>query len=158
MTAEEKIKEDLCARFAFLSDQVRIARVRRIFAEVPQDHFAEVFEFAIKELKFVMLCTITGLDEGATLGIIYHLAQESGVTLNLHTHVPKDKPVVQTVSNHFPAADVPERELIDLLGIDVQGLPPGHRYPLPDDWPKDEHPLRKDWKPRSERKEEAAHG
>ena len=96
--------------------------------------------------KFPFLCTITGLDNGATLGAMYHLARESGVMLNLSVNVPKENPVLQTVSGYFPAADAYEREMNDLLGTDVQGLPPGNRYPLPDDWPKDQHPLRKDWK------------
>ena len=39
-----------------------------------------------------------------------------------------------------------ERELMDLLGAKVEGLPAGKRYPLSDDWPTDEYPLRKDWK------------
>ena len=29
--------------------------------------------------------------------------------------------------------------------MQVQGLPPGNRYPLPDDWPQGQYPLRKDW-------------
>jgi Ni,Fe-hydrogenase III component G len=36
---------------------------------------------------------------------------------------------------------------VDLLGIQVQGLPTGNRYPLPDDWPANQYPLRKDWQP-----------
>ena len=32
-----------------------------------------------------------------------------------------------------------------MLGIKVEGLVPGRRYPLPDDWPKGQYPLRKDW-------------
>jgi Ni,Fe-hydrogenase III component G len=29
----------------------------------------------------------------------------------------------------------------------VTGLPEGSRYPLPDNWPEGQYPLRKDWKP-----------
>jgi hypothetical protein len=28
----------------------------------------------------------------------------------------------------------------------VEGLVPGVRYPLPEDWPQGDHPLLKDWK------------
>ena len=62
--------------------------------------------------------------------------------------VPKDEPVLQTVTGYFPAAELYEREMVDLLGMQVQGLPPGTRYPLPDGWPAGQYPLRKDWKPR----------
>ena len=46
--------------------------------------------------------------------------------------------------------------LVDLLGARIDGLPEGNRYPLSDDWPKDEHPLLKDWKPRSQATSTAA--
>jgi Ni,Fe-hydrogenase III component G len=36
--------------------------------------------------------------------------------------------------------------MMDLFGMQVEGLPPGNRYPLPDDWPPNQYPLRKDWK------------
>ena len=88
---------------------------------------------------------ITGLDLGERLGLIYHLARESGVTLNLETSVPKENPVVRSVIEAFPAAECYERELVDLLGFQVEGLPVGSRYPLPDSWPVGQYPLRKDW-------------
>ena len=96
-------------------------------------------------MQFTILCAMTGLDLGATLGVIYHLARPSGVVLNLATALPKDKPVLQSVTARFPAAAAYERELVDLLGFQVQGLPEGPRYPLPDNWPAGQHPLRKDW-------------
>jgi Ni,Fe-hydrogenase III component G len=37
--------------------------------------------------------------------------------------------------------------MFDLLGIEFEGLSAGNRYPLPDDWPAGDHPLRKNWKP-----------
>jgi Ni,Fe-hydrogenase III component G len=42
---------------------------------------------------------------------------------------------------------------MDLLGAQVEGLPAGRRYPLPEDWPQGEYPLRKDWKMDTEVKE-----
>lgn len=147
MNPEEKIQLELLTKFPYLREQYRVARPRRIFANVEYSHFAEVFEYLVREMKFTQLCTITGLDEGANLAFLYHLAQEGGVTLTLGTAVPKDNPVLQTVTPYFPQADCYERELIDLLGAQVQGLPPGHRYPLTDDWPAGQFPLRKDWQP-----------
>ena len=145
LSHEETIQQQLGERFDCLKDKVRIPRIRRLFAQVPAAEFPAVFEYAVRELDFTMLSAITGLDEGATLGLIYHLAQENGIVLNLATSLPKDEPVLQTVTAYFPAADAYERELVDLLGFQVEGLPPGNRYPLPDDWPDGQYPLRKDW-------------
>ncbi len=96
-------------------------------------------------MEFSILCTITGLDLGDKLGVIYHLARVDGTVLNLSTSVSKEEPVIQSVTPYFPAADAYEREMVDLLGMQVQGLPPGYRYPLPDGWPEGQYPLRKDW-------------
>ena len=51
-----------------------------------------------------------------------------------------------TVLAAFPGAMSYERELEDVLGIKIQGLPPGRRYPLAEDFPVGQYPLRKDWK------------
>ena len=146
MSEEDNIKQQLVEKFRVLSDKITVQRTRRMFADVPLANFSEIFDYAVNQLKFSILVTITGLDEGASLGFIYHLARENGIVLNLHTSAPKDKPVIKTITPYFPAADAYERELIDLFGAQVTGLPEGSRYPLPDDWPPNQFPLRKDWK------------
>jgi Ni,Fe-hydrogenase III component G len=146
MSEENDIKQQLIKKFGYSDDKITVQRPRRIFADVPAANFLDVFDYIVKNLRFSILCTITGLDEGATLGFIYHLARENGIVLNLHTNAPKDEPVIKTVTGYFPAADAYERELVDLLGAQVTGLPQDSRYPLPDDWPANQFPLRKDWK------------
>ncbi|MDD5085542.1 MAG: NADH-quinone oxidoreductase subunit C [Candidatus Omnitrophica bacterium] len=147
MGQEEKIREGFLAAFGYLQDKITIQRSRRIFVTVDIEKFAEVFDFAVKKLGFSVLCVITGLDEGDRLTFIYHLDDGSGVMLNLKTGVSKERPVIKTVTEYFPSAEVYERELVDLLGAKVEGLLPGYRYPLPDGWPSGEYPLRKDWIP-----------
>jgi len=155
MTTEENIKSELIKKFDFLEGKVTVRRARRIFADVPLNKFREIFEYAINNLSFVILCTITGLDETAALGFIYHMAREDGIMLNIKVNVDRNNPVIKTVTGYFPGADIYEREVTDLLGAKVQGLPEGKRYPLSDDWPIDEYPLRKDWKKKEEVKTHA---
>lgn len=144
---ELKIEQELSGKFTYLKDRVRVQRDRRIFVEVDYNNFIEVFEYAIDSLNFTFLCTITGLDEGDRISFIYHLATQNGIILNIKTAVAKDKPVIKSIIGYFRGAEIYERELEDLLGVKVEGLPEGKRYPLPDDWPKGQYPLRKDWKP-----------
>jgi len=155
LVEEEKIRQQLIERFGLPAEKVNVQRERRIWADIPAANFMEIFDYAVDKLGFVILGTITGLDEGSTLGAIYHLARESGIMLNLHISVPKEKPVIKTISARFPAADAYERELVDLLGMQVEGLPAGNRYPLPDDWPAGQYPLRKDWTGIASKKKEA---
>jgi Ni,Fe-hydrogenase III component G len=146
MTAEEKIVSELKNKFSGIPLDIKSPRPRRVFAQAPERDFPALLEFAARGLGFVQLCTITGLDEGDRLGFIYHLTQpESGIILNLKTAVPKNNPVLKSVTPYFPNAEIYERELVDLFGAKVEGLPAGNRYPLTDDWPQGEYPLRKDW-------------
>ena len=145
MPEEQDILSELTLLFPAMKDKARMTRARRIWAEAPADKFMEVFDVLVSRMGFGILCTITGLDNGPTMTAMYHLARTSGVIVNLSVTLPKEKLVLMTVTSYFPAADAYERELIDLLGMQVQGLPPGNRYPLPDDWPQGQYPLRKDW-------------
>jgi len=146
MSAEEDIKQKLAGRFPFLQDKITVKRDRRIFLDVGIDNFKEVLQFALKELNFTFLCTVTGLDDRDRFSLMYQLDQGSGIMLNIRTSILRDDPVVDSITPIFPNADIYERELVDLFGIKVKGLPKGERYPLPDDWPAGQYPLRKDFK------------
>ena len=149
MSAEENIKQELLGKFNFLEGKISLPRQKRLFCEVGYDNLPTVFDYAVKQLQFCHLCTITGLDEQDKLSFIYHLGQDSGVVLSIKTSVAKENPVLKSVTDYFLSADIYERELRDLFGAKVEGLPAGNRYPLTDDWPTDQFPLRKDWKPDS---------
>jgi membrane-bound hydrogenase subunit beta len=145
MNRETELVLILKQRFGIPEEKCVITRARRIFAEAPYDRFMEIMECAQKELGFDYLCTITGLDSGENLEFIYHLADRNGILLNLKLFAPKSDPKIPTVTGLFNGAIFYERELADMLGTIVEGMPAGRRYPLPEEWPADEFPLRKDW-------------
>ena len=153
MNKEEEIQAELAKNFDFPADKIRIPRQRRIFITVPAEKLEEILEFLKNRTEFDMLCTITGLDEGNEIAMIYHLSRQDGIVINVRTSLPKDSPKIKTITGIFPVAEYYEREVADLLGIVVEGLPEGTRYPLPDGWPDGQYPLRKDWKPDMLRKE-----
>ncbi|MFA6216439.1 MAG: NADH-quinone oxidoreductase subunit C [Candidatus Omnitrophota bacterium] len=147
MSLEENIKNELEEKFPFLASAIVIKRQRRIFVDIPQENFAEVFSYLIMKMQFSILVAITGLDEGNNMfGVMYHLCRETGQMCIARIHIPRENPLIKTVTSFFPSAEAYEREMVDLLGIHVEGLAPGHRYPLPDNWPVGEFPLRKEWK------------
>ena len=145
MNAEQEVARELVEHAGLNADKVRVARARRVFAEVEADKFIKVIQYAVEKMDFAFLCTITGQDEGENMSAMYHLARETGMLLNLKVCVPKDHPVLPTVTALFPAANVYEHEIKNLLGFRIEGLNEESRYPLSDDWPMDQHPLRKDW-------------
>lgn len=120
-------------------------RERRIFAETTTEHLVEVIR-ALKEWGMVNLGALTGLDLGEQFGVIYHLYDSKGLILNLKVYIPRNDPKVPTLTGLFPGVFLYERELMDLFGIQVEGTPMVRKYPVPEDWPDGQYPLRKDWK------------
>ncbi len=154
MNESETVVQELQAAFPFLAGRATVQRERRVWVDVDRDKFAPVFGHLAKNLGFTNLLMITGLDAGADLEFIYHLARSRGLIANVKVRCPKGESV-ETITGTFPGGHIYERELIDLLGAKIDGLPEGSRYPLPDNWPKDEHPLLKDWKPREKGAQDA---
>ena len=138
---------------------------RRIYLSVDLNIFLRAIQFAAQELGFFRLCTITGIDNLDSFEFLYHIVNKDGVLLTLKLKTPRnDNVVIESVLPVYNGAAFYERELEGLLGIKVEGLPEGRQYPLPDNWPKEQYPLRKDWKPATQendtdgRKDEVEHG
>lgn len=132
-------------KFAGVVTNIVAPRERRIFAETTTDKLVEVVR-ALKEWGLGNLGNIIGLDSGDRFEAIYNLSDDQGLLFNLKVFTPRTDPKIPTVTDVFPGVFLYERELMDLFGIEVIGAPPGRRYPLPDNWPADQYPLRKDWK------------
>ena len=82
------------------------------------------------------------------IAVLYHFCQGPAV-VTFRVEVPRDRPVVPSIGAAVPSAALFERELSEMLGVQVQGLPPGKRQFLSDDWPAGVYPLRKDFTPDS---------
>jgi membrane-bound hydrogenase subunit beta len=146
MREEELIQKQIADRFDFLKDSVSVRRPRRISVEAGVERSREVLEYLHGEAGFIFLATITALDLRDRFQVIYHLSRDGRIMLDLKINVPRENPVIRTVTRLFPNAEIYEREMTDLYGIDVTMLGKGNRYPLPDNWPPGEFPMRKDWR------------
>lgn len=127
------------------AQNVNIARERRLFAEIPVTQLVTAIQ-SLKESGMINIGAITGLDLGDRFEVMYHLYNNEGVLLSLKVYISRENPQVPTVTDIFPGVFMYERELIDLFGIMVDGIPHNRKYPIPEDWPDGEYPLRKDWK------------
>ena len=99
------------------------------------------------ETYFDMLSCLTGIDNGVqvnTMEVVYNLYS---IPFNTHVMVkvllPRENPVIDSVTAIWRTADWHEREAYDMLGIKFTGHPDLRRILLPADWQG--FPLRKDY-------------
>lgn len=106
---------------------------------------------AMRVKRLGYLSAITGLDPGLEaerLEVLYHFCTGAAV-ITLRVPIPRHAPVVPSLSQIIPSAEVFERELKEMFGVTVSGLPITEHLYLPDDWPEVTYPLRKDFDPAS---------
>lgn len=100
----------------------------------------------LQEAQWGYLAAITGLDAGSDTGqleILYHFCSGAD-TVTLRLLVDRTAPHIDSLCSLIPSASLLERELSEMFGIVVVGTPnPAHLF-LPDDWPENLYPLRKD--------------
>jgi hypothetical protein len=89
------------------------------------------------------IVAISGLDLGEKIGLMYHI-RTNGTVVTIRTEVPKENPKIPSITSINPGASFHEREVADLFGVVFQGHPNPARLVLPEDWPENLYPLRKD--------------
>lgn len=123
---------------------------------VAPDRLLEVLRYLRDEAGFDFLSNLTCTDylsyQGKTraadaprFDVVYHLysTRRGGGYVALHVPVPEDAPAVPTATDLYPGANLQEREVWDLYGIEFTGHPNLRRILLWEGFAG--HPMRKDW-------------
>jgi Ni,Fe-hydrogenase III component G len=118
---------------------------RRLFMTVAPGDLPDAVLALRDGLGFTYLATISGVDKGTVFELLYHFAN-AHTCLTVRTEIPRSEPRVPAVTPVIPGAILYEREIQDMFGIVVEGLSDPRPLLLPDDWPPENYPLRKDWK------------
>ena len=124
--------------------EVKIPRSGRVFLRIKSSLLIDTISYLKEQLGFVHLSTITGLDNGERLEILYHLSC-SNIELSLKTTRPYSAPTLPSLIDLIPGANLYEREVHDLLGVRFEGHPNLAPLILPDGWPSGVYPLRKNF-------------
>jgi NADH-quinone oxidoreductase subunit C len=136
----ESLRRDFGAKALELTNPDR----RRVFLKVAPADLVPAVTLLRDKHDCAYLATISGLDTGAAFEFLYHFASPV-VNINVRTEIPKDHPHLASICAVIPGAVLYERELQEMFGVVVDGIPDRRRLNLPDDWPDGQYPLRKDW-------------
>jgi len=124
---------------------VRVPRDRRVMVHIPSGLLIEMLAF-LKDQGATHLSTISAVDriKENLFELLYHLYWENN-EISVRIEIPRETPVVPTVTGVIPGALTYEREIQDMFGIRVDHIPNPEKILLPDNWPAGEYPLRKDY-------------
>jgi len=149
----EELLEQLQTYASQSNSKLSIPRKDETIIEVNQDHIKEFISHVVNDLKIVHLATITGLDLGENIGIIYHFSRDKN-TIYVRSTVPKTQSTAVSIVDIIPGAILYEMEIHDLFGVTFAGNPwINQKLLLPDNWPDDlPPPLLKTTKPAEIRK------
>jgi NADH-quinone oxidoreductase subunit C len=93
------------------------------------------------------LASLHGVDyypEEPRLGVLYELLDMERVDrITVKARVTIDAPQLQSVTDMYPGADFPEREVYDMFGVVFEGHPDLRRILMPEDY--EGHPQRRDF-------------
>lgn len=99
------------------------------------------------DLNYKYLSDVTAVDlypAEPRFEAVYHLRSLAPhAKLRLKVRLSGDNPRIDSVVTVWPGANIFEREVCDLMGIQFEGHPFLRRILLPEDW--EGHPLRKDF-------------
>jgi len=101
---------------------------------------------SLHDARWGFLSAITGLDDvkANEIEVLYHFCNRAAIA-TLRVRVPRDKAAIPSICSIKAGATFFERELSEMFGIEVLGTPNTDRLFLPDEWPTDKPPLRKDY-------------
>lgn len=102
---------------------------------------------ALRVKRLGYLSAITGIDHGVDAGkleVLYHFCTGE-VVITLRVYLPRESASVPSLCAIIPGAEPFERELSEMFGVTFVGNPNPIRLYLPDEWPQDVYPLRKDF-------------
>lgn len=99
-----------------------------------------------EELPYDYLISLTGMDWGETLGVIYQLSSSADLTreiIVITSTANRENPLLYSISDMYETAQLNEREVYALFGIRFINNPDMRRFLLNDQWKG--FPFRKDY-------------
>ena len=142
--------EELNNRLSEISDKL-IAIEKpidsRILLLCEAENSFDVNKFLFEDLSLRFLI-VTGIDSDDCFEMLYHYSNdETGHVVTIKAFIrDRQNPQIESIAQFLPGAEWIEREIHDILGIEIKNHPNLRRLILNDDWPVGVYPLRKEVK------------
>jgi len=121
--------------------------LKRVWLRVGRDLFRDCVKHLVGTYS-TRFAVCSGYDAGESIELIYHFfvfSEKPGdVSVNIRVSIPKHDPTIQTITDIIPGSLISERELQEMLGVRIEGIPDPRRLFLPGDFPEGIYPWRRD--------------
>ena len=130
-----------------LGDKIKesfIIRDNNVSIKIDCKNLKETINTMVNLSSFSHIITIVGIDIRSAIELNYFFFFKDNGSISIKVDISKVNPVVESIVKIIPGAILYEREIYDLLGIKFLNHPQLNHLLLPDDWPEDLFPLRKE--------------
>lgn len=144
----EEVVKAVEEAFPGLVEEAKVLREKRVSLRVKPEALLEVARYLRDHLGFDHPVSAGGVDlikEGLLQMVYYVFSSKRRVLLMLKVNIPRDNPVLPTLTGVWGAMNPHEREAWEMFGIQFEGHPNLTHLLLPEDW-EGGYPLRKDFK------------
>ncbi len=148
---QENLKENILEiRLESSKAGVKQEEFHNIWLEVKKEKFRDAVKILMK-LQYPHIAIIAGNDNGETIDLVYLFSLFYGerfkeVSINIKVSLEREKPSIESITDLIPGAQTTEREIKEMFGVEFKGLPDMHNIFLPEEFPKDIFPFRKNQK------------
>jgi Ni,Fe-hydrogenase III component G len=143
-------QEELNSRLSEIRDKlidIEQTMDNRIYLLCESENSLAVCKFLFEDLALRFMIA-TGIDSEDCFEILYHFSNDdTGCVVTVKVFIrDRENPSIESITPLIPGAEWIEREIHDILGIEIRNHPNMKRLILADDWPEGVYPLRKDVK------------
>ncbi len=123
---------------------------KSLWIDVKRDKLEEIIQVLVDNSpEFPHFCVASSSDMGETVEVIYHFTINYGkpleeLQINFKVILPKKDLWIPTLTKIVPGTLFSERELHEMMGIEIKGLKDTRHLFLTSDFPKGVYPWRRD--------------
>ncbi len=148
---KRELKESLLdIRLDIKKEGIKQKENHNIWLEIKREQLIDAIKL-ISTLHYPHISIIAGEDNGENVILtylmsIYYGEEGKEVCLNIKVKLDIKEPSISTITDIIPGAQTTEREIKEMFGVNFVGLPDMHNIFLPEDFPKNIYPFRKNQK------------
>src|SRR3990167_2206031 len=143
---KEGVLKNIKTKFGNKIKKLHDKSAKRIYIDVERRDIPDMVRFIFKGMG-ARFNIATAVDNPDNIEMMYHFDFDAiGLIVTVRAYVPKNDCSIDSILPIMKGAEWIEREIHELFGLEFKNHPNMKPLLLPDDWPADKYPMRKEYK------------